>query len=209
MVLMISQLTPKAQPPEQWFTLPGRHSWEQFRALDVLLTADYSGVRVFYLDGVIELMSISAEHELIKSILDALLVLFFCQQQINVVPMGSATMQSEEGSVSAEPDLSYRLDGESGMPELAVEAGALSAVGDFGGVVLAGRSAVAVWVGWGGLSGVECESVARWAAGGFVGGGGAIGESAPGCSAIQRGDGVTNTGEVGQGYLCWGQIMMR
>jgi Uma2 family endonuclease len=121
MVLTISQVTPKAQPPEQWFTLPGLHSWEQFRALDVLLTADYSGVRVFYLDGVIELMSISAEHELIKSILDALLVLFFCQRQINVVPMGSATMESEAGSVSAEPDLSYRLDGESGIPELAVE----------------------------------------------------------------------------------------
>jgi Uma2 family endonuclease len=121
MVLMISQVTPKAQPLEQWFTLPGLHSWEQFRALDALLTADYSGVRVFYLDGVIELMSISAEHELIKSILDALLVLFFCQRQINVVPMGSATMQSEEGSVSAEPDLSYRLDEESGIPELAVE----------------------------------------------------------------------------------------
>ncbi len=121
MVQMISKVTPKTQTPEQWFTLPGRHSWEQFRALDALLTADYSGVRVFYLDGVTELMSISPEHELIKSILDALLVLFFCQRQINVVPMGSATVQSEEGLVSAEPDLSYRLDGESGLPDLAVE----------------------------------------------------------------------------------------
>jgi Uma2 family endonuclease len=119
MVQMISQIAPK--PPEQWFTLPGLHSWEQFQALDALLTADYSGVRVFYLDGVTELMSISPEHELIKSILDALLVLFFCQQQIDVVPMGSATMQSEGQSVSAEPDLSYRLDGESGRAELAVE----------------------------------------------------------------------------------------
>lgn len=121
MAQMMSPVTPKSSQPEQWFTLPGRHSWEQFRTLDAVLTADYSGVRVFYLDGVIELMTISPEHELITSILDALLVMFFCQRKINAVPMGSATMQSEERSVSAEPDLSYRLDGESGMPELAVE----------------------------------------------------------------------------------------
>jgi Uma2 family endonuclease len=121
MVQMFPQVIPTAPPPEQWFTLPGRHSWEQFRALDALLTAEYSGVRVFYLDGVTELMSISPEHELLKSILDALLVLFFCQHQINAVPMGSATLYSEGRLVSAEPDLSYRLDGESGRPQLAVE----------------------------------------------------------------------------------------
>ncbi|NJM47572.1 MAG: Uma2 family endonuclease [Alkalinema sp. RU_4_3] len=121
MVQMTAKVTPSPPPPEQWFTLPGRYSWEQFQALDALLTVDYSGVRVFYLDGVTELMSISPEHELIKSILDTMLVLFFYKQKINAVPMGSATMQSESLSVSAEPDLSYRLDGESGPPDLAVE----------------------------------------------------------------------------------------
>jgi hypothetical protein len=39
----------------------------------------------------------------------------------NAVPMGSATLQSEAQSSSAEPDLSYRLDGPVGLPELAIE----------------------------------------------------------------------------------------
>ena len=106
---------------EQWFTLPGRRSWAQFQALEQLLYRESAGVRVFYLDGMVELMSISPAHEIIKSILDALLVMFFCQQQIDAVPMGSATVQLEGRSVSVEPDLSYRLDGEVGMPELVIE----------------------------------------------------------------------------------------
>ena len=69
MVQIISEAKHKVQSTEQWFVLPGQHSWAQFQSLDALLTADYSGVRVFYLDGVIELMSISPSHELIKSIL--------------------------------------------------------------------------------------------------------------------------------------------
>jgi Uma2 family endonuclease len=89
--------------------------------LEALLSAEYAGVRLFYLDGITELMTISPEHELIKSILDALLVFFFCQHQIDAVPMGSATLQSEYKAVSSEPDLSYRLDGQMGMPQLVVE----------------------------------------------------------------------------------------
>ncbi len=50
--------------------------------LEQLLTTEYAGVRSFYLEGVTELMSISAEHELIKSILDALLVMFFANARL-------------------------------------------------------------------------------------------------------------------------------
>jgi Uma2 family endonuclease len=121
MVQTFSQLNPLMDRTEQRFVLPGQHPWAQFKVLEALLRAEYPGVRLFYLDGTIELMSISPEHELLKSILDALLVMFFCQHQIDAVPMGSATLQSEGKAVSAEPDLSYRLDGQMGMPQLAVE----------------------------------------------------------------------------------------
>jgi Uma2 family endonuclease len=121
MVQTFPPITSSEPLAEQWFTLPGRQSWAQFKALEQLLSAEYAGVRLFYLDGVTELMSISAEHELIKSILDALLVVFFCQCQIDVVPMGSATVQAEDRAVSAEPDLSYRLDGATGLPQLVIE----------------------------------------------------------------------------------------
>lgn len=121
MVQTFSQPNLLMERPEQRFVLPGQHSWAQFKVLEALLRAEYAGVRLFYLDGITELMSISPEHELIKSILDALLVIFFCQHQIDAVPMGSATLQSEYKAVSAEPDLSYRLDGQMGMPQLVVE----------------------------------------------------------------------------------------
>ncbi len=121
MVQMFSQTSPLTNHPEQWLVLPGQHQWAQFKALETLLRAEYTGVRLFYLDGITELMTISPEHELIKSILDALLVSFFCQRQIDAVPMGSATLQSEYKAASAEPDLSYRLDGQMGMPQLVVE----------------------------------------------------------------------------------------
>jgi Uma2 family endonuclease len=134
MVQAYSPVTSSSAIAEQRFILPGRRSWVQFKALEQVLTVDYAGVRLFYLDGVVELMSISATHELIKSILDALLVMFFCQQQIDAVPMGSATLQAEDRAVSAEPDLSYRLDGEMGVPQLAIEV-ALSS----GGIEKLGR----------------------------------------------------------------------
>jgi Uma2 family endonuclease len=121
MVQAFSQSSPLVECPEQRFVLPGQHSWAQFKVLEALLSAEYAGVRIFYLDGITELMSISPGHELIKSILDALLVMFFCQRQIDAVPMGSATLQSESKAVSAEPDLAYRLDGQMGMPQLTVE----------------------------------------------------------------------------------------
>ncbi len=106
---------------EHRFLLPGTHDWKQFKVLEDLLRSEYAGVRLFYLDGKIELMTVSQRHELVKSILEALLVTFFFQHQINAVPMGNATMQSEEQGSSAEPDLSYRFDGELGLPELAIE----------------------------------------------------------------------------------------
>lgn len=121
MVQTFPQIMSKAPLGEQWFTLPGQYSWSKFKALEQLLTLESAGVRMFYLDGVTEFMSISPAHEIIKSILDALLVMFFCQNQIDAVPMGSATVQSENRTVSVEPDLSYRLDGEVGLPQLVIE----------------------------------------------------------------------------------------
>jgi hypothetical protein len=82
MVQAYSPVTSSSAIAEQRFILPGRRSWVQFKALEQVLTVDYAGVRLFYLDGMVELMSISAAHELIKSILDALLVMFFANSRL-------------------------------------------------------------------------------------------------------------------------------
>jgi predicted RNase H-like HicB family nuclease len=52
------------------------------------------GVRISYLDGVIELMILGEEHETIKSIIAILLGIYFWQKGIEFIPVGSATRES-------------------------------------------------------------------------------------------------------------------
>ncbi len=92
--------------PSQNFIFPNRMTWEQFKALRNLI-ASYR-LRLSYLDGHVELMSISPEHETTKCLLALLLGLYFLEKDISFTPTGSATIEQEKGS-SKEPDLSYRF----------------------------------------------------------------------------------------------------
>lgn len=110
---------------EQYFCLPGRYSWQQFKKIQTLLEQEeVPGLRLFYLDGCIEFMTISPEHEIITSILSAILVFYFIENNIPFIPTGSATLEAEAKGSSAEADLSYYLTqprtGEF-APELAIE----------------------------------------------------------------------------------------
>ena len=120
MNLQILERTTSTQ--EQRFLLPSRHSWQEFKAIQALME-EVPGVRLTYLDGFIELMTIGEPHEMIKSILNFLLQLYFCEMGIEYVPVGSATREVEGQKVSFEPDESYYL-GEKGNkehPDLAIE----------------------------------------------------------------------------------------
>ncbi len=114
--------TDQWQITEQRFLLPGDHSWQQFKALEAVMAA-VPGVRLVYLDGCIELMTIGEPHEMIKAILSFLLQLYFCEAGIEYIPVGSATRAEESQRVSFEPDESYYLweKGDKAHPDLAVE----------------------------------------------------------------------------------------
>jgi len=62
--------------PEQRLILPLSMTWEQFKALDFLLEYTRS-VRLSYLDGYVEIITLSPEHETIKCLLALLLGQFF------------------------------------------------------------------------------------------------------------------------------------
>lgn len=94
--------------PEQRLILPLVMTWEQFKTLDSLLEHTRS-VRISYLDGYVEIMTISREHETFKCLLAGLLMTFFMEKDISFTPTGSATIQKEEQDSSKEPDLSYRF----------------------------------------------------------------------------------------------------
>ncbi|XZN90512.1 MAG: Uma2 family endonuclease [Microcoleus sp.] len=105
---------------EQRLLLPGYYSWEQFEAIESLM-ADSSGLRITYLDGWIEFMTLGEDHEEIKSILAIFIALYFFEKGINFIPVGSATRREKTKDVSFEPDESYYIGEKKEHPDLAIE----------------------------------------------------------------------------------------
>ena len=93
---------------EQRFLLPGYYTWEEFETIETL-TADAAGLRITYLDGCIEFMTLGEQHESIKKILAILIEAYLFEKGINFIPVGSATRRAKEKSASFEPDESYYI----------------------------------------------------------------------------------------------------
>lgn len=117
---MTTQLVEISAVKEQRLTLPGRHSWRRFKTLQALIE-EVPGVRLFYLDGWVELMTIGEDHELIKKAIAILLEAYFFQIGIEFIPVGSTTREAEAKSTSFEPDESYYLGAKKDHPDLAIE----------------------------------------------------------------------------------------
>ncbi|MBD2254334.1 Uma2 family endonuclease [Nostoc parmelioides] len=105
---------------EQRFLLPGHYTWEELETIENL-TADAAGLRITYLDGCIEFMTLGEQHEMIKSVIGILLALYFFEKGINFIPVGSATRRAKEKSASFEPDESYYIGEKKENPDLAIE----------------------------------------------------------------------------------------
>ncbi|MDJ0660373.1 MAG: Uma2 family endonuclease [Crocosphaera sp.] len=105
---------------EQKLILPGCYDWQNFKGIKTLIEQQ-PGVKISYLDGVIEFMTLGEEHETIKSIIAILLGIYFWQKEIEFTPVGSATRESEEKGVSFEPDESYYIGEKKEHPDLAIE----------------------------------------------------------------------------------------
>ncbi|NEQ67741.1 MAG: Uma2 family endonuclease [Symploca sp. SIO2D2] len=105
---------------EQYFMLPGCYNWQQFQSLKTSL-GENSNVKISYLDGRIELMTTGEQHETISRVISLLLGLYFWHHQIEFIPVGSATRESEEKEVSFAPDESYYIGQKKEHPDLAIE----------------------------------------------------------------------------------------
>ncbi len=104
---------------EQRFLLPGAYDWPAFESLEALLS-DSPGLRITYLDGWIELMTLGEPHELIKKSLAILVEAYFMAMGIEFIPVGSATRRGKEKGTSFEPDESYYLGEQKAHPDLAI-----------------------------------------------------------------------------------------
>jgi Uma2 family endonuclease len=96
-------------------------SWERYLAFDKELGDDRAVPRLYYLDGQLEIMSTSDEHEKIKKWISGLLELYFDEIGIEIVPRGQATMRLALKKAGAEPDESWCLEEEKKFPDLVLE----------------------------------------------------------------------------------------
>jgi Uma2 family endonuclease len=106
--------------PEQRVVYSGL-SWERYLAIDKERSKDRSFPRFYYLDGDLEIMSTSEEHERLKMWIGDLIGDFFFESEMDVVPRGEATMRLELKKAGAEPDQSWCLDRARKFPDLVVE----------------------------------------------------------------------------------------
>ncbi|MEG3835002.1 MULTISPECIES: Uma2 family endonuclease [unclassified Microcoleus] len=103
---------------EQRFTWRGL-TWHQFKAIQASFE-DVPNVRLFYCDGVLEIVGISKPHEATRCLIAALLSNFFQFNRIQFFPSGSYS-QIVEGKVEYQADLSYCFGTDKDVPDLCIE----------------------------------------------------------------------------------------
>ena len=106
--------------PEERVVLCGV-SWARYLALDAALGHDRPGPRMYYLDGELEIMSTSEEHERIKKWISDFLADFFFDLGTEIFTRGQATMRDALKQAGAEPDESWCLGEEKKFPDLVFE----------------------------------------------------------------------------------------
>lgn len=79
------------------------------------------GVRLSYLDGYVEFMTIGEQHEIFKIAIAFLLEIYFFKMGINFITVCSATREDEAPLASFEPDESYYVREKKEHPDLAIE----------------------------------------------------------------------------------------
>lgn len=101
----------------------GDVSWESYQKV-LAIRGDGSRPRMAYLDGALELMTTSEDHERIKNFITRLAEMFMLDTGMKYVPYGEWTMRDELKAVGIEADECYRLgpDQTRGRwPDLAIE----------------------------------------------------------------------------------------
>ena len=96
-------------------------SWDNYLAFDKALGGDRPGPRFYYLDGELEVMSTSDEHERIKKWLGGCMEDYFLEAGLETRPHGQATMRSALEQAGAEPDESWCFGENKEFPDLILE----------------------------------------------------------------------------------------
>jgi len=97
-------------------------AWQDFEAL-LAIRGDRAGVRMYYLDGEIEIVSPTKIHEERKKTLARLLEIWAMESDVSLNGFGSWTLKKELREAGAEPDECYILGDSTDreIPDLVIE----------------------------------------------------------------------------------------
>ena len=95
--------------------------WDHYEA-QLAMRGDRSVPRIAYLEGVMELMSPSKDHERIKSYIGCLIEAYALERGIDLSPYGAWTLKNVPEKSGLEPDECYLVgDQNKDTPDLAIE----------------------------------------------------------------------------------------
>lgn len=116
--LLTSPLSPAAEA--QHLILHGV-TWQQYDALVGLFMDQFPALRMTYLEGTLELMTTSSEHERLKTILGRLIEAFAEELDLDLNGYGAATFRKQAADRGLEPDECYCFGELQDFPDIAVE----------------------------------------------------------------------------------------
>ena len=96
-------------------------TWQQYDALVALFIDQFPALRMTYLEGSLELMTTSPEHERLKKIIARLIEAFAEEVDIDLNGYGSATFRQKAVARGLEPDECYSLGELREAPDIAIE----------------------------------------------------------------------------------------
>jgi len=112
---------PEALPAnEQRLVLEGV-TWQQYDTLVALFINQFPTLRMTYLEGMLELMTTSPEHERLKTIIARLIEAFAEELDLDLNGYGSATFRQAAAARGLEPDECYCLGELHEVSDIALE----------------------------------------------------------------------------------------
>jgi Uma2 family endonuclease len=95
-------------------------SWDDFEAV-LAMRGEHAGVRLAFLEGTLELMTPSQDHEILKTKLARLLEAYAEELGLEFEGYGSWTLKGEDRERAVEPDECYSIGPAGRVPDLAIE----------------------------------------------------------------------------------------
>jgi Uma2 family endonuclease len=95
-------------------------TWEQLEEIDRSLE-DFAGLKLIYLDGTLEIMTIGEDHEDAKATMRVLLEAYLRAKGIRFYSRGGPTLGRKELGARNEPDESFNIGSRKQYPDLVLE----------------------------------------------------------------------------------------